>query len=90
MDINETQSTPVWGLRNDIFPSLGARLVQEGNSLHYLADRAGIYGEFTPKQLQILDAIFPKFIKRMEAALRSGALNLREARRFTAAPWHNL
>ncbi|MDA8513667.1 type IV toxin-antitoxin system YeeU family antitoxin [Citrobacter sp. Igbk 14] len=83
MEIDKTTSTPVWGLRNDVFPSFGARLVQEGNHLHYLADRAGIYGEFTPAQLQILDAVFPKFIKRMEVALRSGALNPREARRFT-------
>ncbi|EOY5690375.1 type IV toxin-antitoxin system YeeU family antitoxin [Salmonella enterica subsp. enterica] len=83
MDTNETQSTPVWGLRNDVFPSFGARLVQEGNHLHYLADRAGIYGEFTPAQLQTLNIVFPMFIKRMEVALRTGALNPREARRFT-------
>lgn len=29
-----------WGLRRDITPRVGARLVQEGNQLHYLADRA--------------------------------------------------
>nr|HAF2587987.1 type IV toxin-antitoxin system YeeU family antitoxin [Salmonella enterica] len=85
MDTNETQSTPVWGLRNDVFPSFGARLVQEGNRLHYLADRAGIYGEFTPAQLKTLNIVFPMFIKRMEVALRTGALNPREARRFTTA-----
>ena len=28
-----------WGLQRDITPRLGARLVQEGNRLHYLADR---------------------------------------------------
>lgn len=85
MEINETTSTPVWGLQYDVFPSFGARLVQEGDRLYYLADRAGIYGEFTPEQLQILEAVFPKFIKQMETALRTGALNPREARRFTTA-----
>lgn len=33
-------SVPVWGLRSDITPSFGARLVQEGCRLHFLADRA--------------------------------------------------
>ncbi len=33
-----------WGLRRDITPRVGARLVQEGNQLHYLADRAGVNG----------------------------------------------
>ena len=32
-------SNTTWGLQRDITPSLGARLVQEGNRLHYLADR---------------------------------------------------
>ncbi|HGW6104730.1 TPA: type IV toxin-antitoxin system YeeU family antitoxin [Citrobacter werkmanii] len=83
METNETTSTPVWGLRNDILPSFGARLVQEGYRLHYLADRAGMYGEFTPEQRQTLDTVFPTFIQQMETALRTGALNPRESRRFT-------
>lgn len=29
-----------WGLQSDITPRLGTRLVQEGNRLYYLADRA--------------------------------------------------
>ena len=33
-----------WGLKSDIVPRFGARLVQEGNRLHYLADRAGLMG----------------------------------------------
>ena len=31
-----------WGLKRDISPCFGARLVQEGCRLHFLADRAGI------------------------------------------------
>jgi hypothetical protein len=34
----------IWGLQRNITPRLGARLVQEGNRLHYLADRASITG----------------------------------------------
>lgn len=33
-------SNPTWGLLRDITPCLGARLVQEGNRLYYLVDRA--------------------------------------------------
>ncbi|HFL9396129.1 TPA: type IV toxin-antitoxin system YeeU family antitoxin, partial [Escherichia coli] len=29
-----------WGLSRCVSPCFGARLVQEGNRLHYLADRA--------------------------------------------------
>ena len=35
-------SNITWGLQRAITPRLGARLVQEGNRLHYLADRASI------------------------------------------------
>ncbi|WP_284148683.1 type IV toxin-antitoxin system YeeU family antitoxin, partial [Escherichia coli] len=34
------------GLPCTVTPCFGARLVQEGNRLHYLADRAGIRGRF--------------------------------------------
>lgn len=61
-----------WGLRHDITPCFGARLVQERNWLHYLGDRAGLYGKFAPEQLRALDRSFPVFIELMEAALRSG------------------
>lgn len=40
-------SNTTWGLQRDITPRLGARLVQEGNRLHYLADRASITGKFS-------------------------------------------
>ncbi|MGR7464303.1 type IV toxin-antitoxin system YeeU family antitoxin [Klebsiella aerogenes] len=75
---------PVWGLPNDTRPYFGARLVQQGQHLHFLADRAGLYGDFTPEQLRTLDATFPLFVKQMEAALVTGELNPRKARRFTA------
>lgn len=35
-----------WGLKRSFTPNFGARLVQEGNRLHYLADRANITGKF--------------------------------------------
>ncbi|EOW6744989.1 type IV toxin-antitoxin system YeeU family antitoxin [Cronobacter dublinensis] len=67
--------SPQWGLRHDITPCFGARLVQERNRLHYLGDRAGLYGTFAPGQLRALDRSFPVFIDLMEAALRSGELD---------------
>ena len=68
-------ASPLWGLRHDITPSFGARLVQEGNRLHYLGDRAGLYGTFSSVQSRALDRSFPAFIRQMEAALRSGELD---------------
>lgn len=75
--------TPAWGLPATTTSSFGARLVQEGKHLHYLADRSAINGTFTQVQLQTLNNVFPAFVKQMEAALRSGALDPRKARRFT-------
>lgn len=75
--------TAVWGLHSDITPSLGARLVQERDTLHYLDDRACLVGTFTPEQQRTLNDTFPLFIEEMEKALRCGKLNPREARRFT-------
>ncbi|MBM1020255.1 type IV toxin-antitoxin system YeeU family antitoxin [Enterobacter sp. A11] len=79
--MSQHTTAPVWGLRSDITPSFGARLVQEGNQLHYLADRAGLNGEFTPEQLQALETTFPLFVKQMEAALKSCQLDPRRAKR---------
>ncbi len=45
-----------WGLQRDITPRLGARLVQEGNRLHYLADRASMTGKFSDKHSRTLSA----------------------------------
>lgn len=68
-----------WGLRRDITPRFGARLVQEGNQLHYLADRAGITGTFSEVESYRLNAVFPHFIKQMELMLHTGELNPRHA-----------
>ncbi|MCX0141049.1 type IV toxin-antitoxin system YeeU family antitoxin, partial [Escherichia coli] len=38
-------SNPTRGLQREITLRLGARLVQEGNRLHYLADRTSITGK---------------------------------------------
>jgi cytoskeleton bundling-enhancing protein CbeA-like protein len=67
-----------WGLQSDIVPQFGARLVQEGNRLHYLADRAGLKGDFTSERRQTLEQAFPLFIAQLEAMLRSGELNPRQ------------
>jgi len=70
-------ATPTWGLRRDITPCFGARLVQEGHRLHFLADRAGFTGSFSEMQAQHLDEAFPHFIAHMELMLLSGELNSR-------------
>ncbi|MGJ0949992.1 type IV toxin-antitoxin system YeeU family antitoxin [Klebsiella grimontii] len=72
-----------WGLQSNIIPRFGARLVQGGNRLHYLVDRAGLTGCFTPEQLQILDQAFPLFIGQLEAMLRSGELNPQQQHKVT-------
>ncbi|HHG8918166.1 TPA: type IV toxin-antitoxin system YeeU family antitoxin [Klebsiella oxytoca] len=69
-----------WGLQSDITPRFGARLVQEGNRLHYLADRAGLMWSFTPAQLQRLEQAFPLFIDQLKAMLHSGELNPHQQR----------
>ncbi|MBB7712178.1 type IV toxin-antitoxin system YeeU family antitoxin, partial [Escherichia coli] len=43
---DDNDDHPWWGLPCTVTPCFGARLVQEGNRLHYLADRAGIRGRF--------------------------------------------
>jgi hypothetical protein len=72
-------SNITWGLQRDITPRLGARLVQEGNRLHYLADRASITGKFSDAECQKLDETFPHFISQMESMLTTGELNPRHA-----------
>jgi len=72
-----------WGLQSDITPRFGARLVQEGNRLHYLADRAGLTGSFSPEQLQSLENAFPLFIEQLENMLRSGELNPQQQHQMT-------
>ena len=70
-------SNMTWGLQRDITPRLGARLVQEGNRLHYLADRASITGKFSDTECRKLDVAFPYFIRHMESMLTTGELNPR-------------
>lgn len=67
------------GLQRDITPRLGARLVQEGNRLHYLADRASITGKFSDIERRKLDETFPYFISQMESILTTGEMNPRHA-----------
>ncbi|MBS6001124.1 MAG: type IV toxin-antitoxin system YeeU family antitoxin [Citrobacter sp.] len=68
---------PWWGLKRDITPCFGARLVQESNRLHYLADRSSITGTFSEADLRHLDQAFPVLMKQMELMLTSGELNPR-------------
>ncbi|NCG53448.1 type IV toxin-antitoxin system YeeU family antitoxin [Serratia fonticola] len=70
-------TAPVWGLQCAITPRLGARLVQQGHSLHFLADRAGVIGMFTPETLKALDIVFPMLIEQLESYLHSGELDPR-------------
>ncbi|HGF4623206.1 TPA: type IV toxin-antitoxin system YeeU family antitoxin [Escherichia coli] len=80
-------SNTIWGLQRDITPSLGARLVQEGNRLHYLADRASITDKFSDEECLKLDVVFPHFISQIESMLTTGELNPRHAHCVTL--YHN-
>lgn len=75
--VNHNIAEPWWGLKRSVTPCFGARLVQEGNRLHYLADRASISGQFTDTDLRHLDQAFPLLMKQMELMLTSGELNPR-------------
>ncbi|HDX8921042.1 MULTISPECIES: type IV toxin-antitoxin system YeeU family antitoxin [Klebsiella] len=70
-------SQPWWGLRRSVSPCFGARLVLEGNRLHYLADRANFDGQFCDADLRHLDQAFPVVMKQLELMLTSGELNPR-------------
>jgi cytoskeleton bundling-enhancing protein CbeA-like protein len=69
--------SPVWGLQRDITPRLGARLVQQGNHLHFLSDRAGFVGTSSPDTVQALEVTFSALLTKLEAKLQSGALDPR-------------
>ncbi len=66
-----------------VTPCFGARLVQEGNRLHYLADRAGIRGLFSDADAYHLDRAFPLLMKQLELMLTSGELNPRHQHTVT-------
>lgn len=77
--VNHDIAEPWWGLQCNITPCFGARLVQEGNRLHYLADRASITGQFSEADLRHLDQAFPVLMKQLELMLSSGELNPRHS-----------
>ncbi|MDM2804702.1 type IV toxin-antitoxin system YeeU family antitoxin [Citrobacter sp. Cpo109] len=74
---NHDISEPWWGLKPTVTPCFGARLVQENNRLHYLADRASITGQFSAADLRHLDQAFPVLLKQLELMLVSGELSPR-------------
>ena len=76
-----------WGLKCNITPRFGARLVQEGNRLHYLADRSGITGELSEEQIDRLNQSFPPMIGMLEHLLTTGELNPRQQHCVTI--YHN-
>lgn len=73
---NET-AKPWWGLERDTSPCFGARLVQEGGRLYYLADRSSIKGTFSDADLRHIDQAFSVLLKQAELMLTSGELNPR-------------
>ncbi len=73
-----SSEAPEWGLKRAITPQFGARLVQEGHYLHYLADRASVIGAFSKTEVRHLEQIFPDLIKQLEQKLRMGELNPRQ------------
>ncbi|RYC42880.1 type IV toxin-antitoxin system YeeU family antitoxin [Pectobacterium zantedeschiae] len=73
-----SSDTPEWGLKRAITPRFGARLVQEGNRLHYLADRASFIGTFSQAEARHLEHAFPELIKQLEQKLRTDELNPRQ------------
>ncbi|EOG5454528.1 TPA: type IV toxin-antitoxin system YeeU family antitoxin [Enterobacter mori] len=80
-------SNITWGLQRDITPRVDARLVQEGNRLHYLPDRSGITGHFSEQERQKLEIAFPHFISQIESMLTTGEMNPRHANCVTL--YHN-
>ncbi|MEV9551379.1 type IV toxin-antitoxin system YeeU family antitoxin [Salmonella enterica subsp. enterica] len=80
-------ASPRWGLNRPVAPLFGARLVQEGNQLHYLADRASVAGKFSAAHLRQIDQAFPLLLKQLELMLLSGELNPRHQHCVTL--YHN-
>ncbi|SNY61243.1 type IV toxin-antitoxin system YeeU family antitoxin [Enterobacter sp. CC120223-11] len=80
-------TSPWWGMNRPIAPLFGARLVQEGNRLHYLADRTSIAGKFSDAHLRQLNQAFPLMLKELELMLVSGELNPR--RQHCVTLYHN-
>lgn len=79
----DNNDRPWWGLPCTVTPCFGARLVQEDNQLHYLADRAGIRGRFSDADAYHLDQALPLLMKQLELMLTSGELNPRHQHTVT-------
>ena len=75
--IPENPACQQWGLKRAMTPCFGARLVQEGDRLHFLADRAGFNGAFSDEHALRLDQAFPLILKQLELILTSGELSPR-------------
>ena len=80
---DDNHDRPWWGLPCTVTPCFGACLVQEGNRLHYLADRAGIRGRFSDADAYHLDQAFPLLMKQLELMLTSNELNPRHQHTVT-------
>ncbi|WP_334633935.1 type IV toxin-antitoxin system YeeU family antitoxin [Klebsiella pneumoniae] len=78
---------PALGLKSTITPCFGARLVQEGDRLHFLADRAGFNGAFCDDDALYLDQAFPLILKQLELILTGGELSPRHQHCVTL--YHN-
>lgn len=73
----ENASCFQWRLKRNITPCFGARLVQEGNLLYFLADRAEFNGSFSDDEALRLDQAFPLMMKQLERMLTTGELDPR-------------
>lgn len=74
---------PGWLRRGDEVLDIVLGEMQEGNRLHYLADRAGIRGLFSDADAYHLDQAFPLLMKQLELMLTSGELNPRHQHTVT-------
>lgn len=79
----ENASCLQWGLKRYITPCFGARLVQEGNRLYFLADRAGFDDSFSDDEALHLDQAFPLIMKQLERILTAGELDPRSQHSVT-------
>ncbi|HHY2913469.1 TPA: type IV toxin-antitoxin system YeeU family antitoxin [Enterobacter hormaechei subsp. steigerwaltii] len=84
---SENDSFLNWGLNRNVAPCFGARLVQEDNRLHFLADRASLNSQFTEEQALRIDQVFPLMMKQLELMLCTGELNPRHPHCVTL--YHN-
>ena len=74
---DDNDDHPWWGLPCTVTPCFGARLAQEGNQLHYHADRAGIRGRLSDADAHHLDRAFPLLMKQLVLMPTSGERNPR-------------